>query len=288
MFTPLALSVLLFGTNYLYEYEDEEYFSSLLKATCTISTVQVVVAYDGGVQALNSADVSLAFQNLLSTNGFPTSAVVPAVAPTSTVHTPTAHTVHAPPTPHVPPATPHAPSSHSMDMGMDMDMAMGGTVHEAMAPPPDAMAMGMDDMDVAHQASAHAMGMKSAKAAFTSDLTLTLASSTCPPDLSTLNSAANRASLARSLGPGVTVTSITAGTSTCVDCSTVPAVSNSCPTTRNLAFCQDVANTLICLNQSCAVQADSTPDTDPTCAYDLNTLDGINSYFTAICSPATV
>eukprot|EP00299_Pterocystis_sp_00344_P005389 c1680_g1_i1.p1 GENE.c1680_g1_i1~~c1680_g1_i1.p1 ORF type:complete len:279 (+),score=58.55 c1680_g1_i1:55-891(+) len=273
--------VLLFLSPSAYEYHYEleiDTIDSFIKTGCNLANVQVSVAYDGGAQALNSADISLQFQSLLAANGF-SSSVVPVTAPTSTVHTPTTHTVHAPPTPHVNPVTPHASSSHSMEMGME---AMAGTVHEDMAPA--TMGMGMDDMDIAHQASAHAgdMGMK--KGAFTSDLSVVIETATCPVDISALNSPANRNSLGRSLG--VTVSSVTVTSSACVDCATVPDVTVLCPATRDVSFCLDIANTLMCMAQSCAVM--ESPDTDPTCQFDLSTIVGLTTYFTTICSPATV
>eukprot|EP00299_Pterocystis_sp_00344_P018318 c9149_g1_i1.p1 GENE.c9149_g1_i1~~c9149_g1_i1.p1 ORF type:complete len:302 (+),score=60.60 c9149_g1_i1:3-908(+) len=288
MALPLLLLASLLATRYEYVYESYDETNSLFSIMKPASTSLVVVTAVINYQAaapLDSAAVALQFQSLAIASGFDASTVVPIDAPASgTVHT--AHTVHAPPSPHPVPNTPHQGSAHNMGMPAEA-MGMAGTVHEAMAPASMDMDMAADDMDMAvvHQPSPHD-DMAMLKAQYSMTLVLTVVGS-CDTNFGSLSSASSVATLSTNLGTLVNSITINTGQS-CLVCSDVPDVSNSCPATRNVDFCVQVANTLTCLDRGSPVAADPTPDTDPTCAYDLNTPAGIASYFTAICSPATV
>jgi hypothetical protein len=263
---------------YVYEYVDIGAYG-MMKAATTVFTIPLTITYTAAAE-LSDYEISLLVQETLTAAGVAASVITgsaPVVPSSPSVHT--AHSVHAPPTPHLPPATPHDASVHSMGPPVD-NMAMGGTVHEAMGPVVvDDMGMDMD-MDVAHQVSVHPptphAGMPMAKATFSTTIYVVVSSS---GDVTLVNSLLTATALSAALG--VPVTALTISTPTTFSCSSLGPLSEVCPVTRTVAFCEEVGRNLLCLTGPPTVPAS---DTDATCAFDLTTLAGLTNYYDSQCS----
>jgi hypothetical protein len=184
--------------------------------------------------------------------------------PMPQVPTPTPVTV-SPPTPHGPPGPPGPPSVHSMGMNMNMNKDDENFAFPTTREAPD---------NAHHNDKALTFGM---------DLAVSIWSPSCAVDLSGLSTAAALDAIGAIFGCEVLSLEMVAPI-VCVDCGSIPDVSNECPVAVLTDFCQNIANALLCMNAGAALAADPTPATDPVCEFDLNTQTGVDGYFVANCS----